>query len=138
MVVKKNIDRANPGRPERIIIMEYSLLGRSNISPVPPTPPGERLRRWCLPINIISQIYRKQPPYNLLNRRIENETLPRCQAYDLGIIAWSPLAQGILAGGYTDASNLPNGSRGAQPKVFRERITQADIEGGKNSSKKPS
>ena len=35
----------------------------------------------------------EQPPYNLLDRRIENEIVPMCRAYDLGIITWSPLAQ---------------------------------------------
>ena len=35
-----------------------------------------------------------QPPYNLLDRRIENELVPMCQAHGLGLITWSPLAQG--------------------------------------------
>jgi aryl-alcohol dehydrogenase-like predicted oxidoreductase len=70
----------------------------------------------------------EQPPYNLLDRRIENEIIPMCQAYDLGIIAWSPLAHGVLAGRYTDAANLPDGSRGTLRKVFHERITQEGID----------
>lgn len=70
----------------------------------------------------------EQPPYNVLDRRIENEMIPMCQAYDLGIIAWSPLAQGILACKYTDPSHLPEGSRGAQKAVFADRITQKGIE----------
>ena len=37
----------------------------------------------------------EQPPYNLLDRRIETEIVPMCRAYDLGIISWSPLAQGV-------------------------------------------
>lgn len=72
----------------------------------------------------------EQPPYNLLDRRIENEILPMCRSFDLGIIAWSPLAHGVLAGRYTDASNLPEGSRGTIRNVFRERITQAGVEVG--------
>jgi aryl-alcohol dehydrogenase-like predicted oxidoreductase len=72
----------------------------------------------------------EQPPYNLLDRRIENEFIPMCQAYDLGIIAWSPLAHGVLAGRYTDADNLPEGSRGTLRKAFHERITQAGIDVG--------
>ena len=42
----------------------------------------------------------EQPPYNLLDRRIENELIPLCQKYGLGILPWSPLAGGILAGRY--------------------------------------
>lgn len=70
----------------------------------------------------------EQPPYNLLDRRIENEIIPMCQAYDLGIITWSPLAHGVLAGRYKDASNIPEGSRGALRTVYAERITQQGIE----------
>ena len=73
----------------------------------------------------------EQPPYNLLDRRIENEIIPMCHSYDLGIIAWSPLAHGILADRYKDASDLPEGSRGTLRSVFGERITQPGIEIGK-------
>ncbi len=69
----------------------------------------------------------EQPPYNLLDRRIENEIVPMSRHYDLGIISWSPLAQGVLAGKYQDAEQLPEGSRGSLRRVFRERITPAGI-----------
>ncbi len=70
----------------------------------------------------------EQPPYNLLDRRVENEIIPMCQAYDLGIISWSPLAHGVLAGRYEDAANIPPGSRGSLRTVYAERITQRGIE----------
>ena len=70
------------------------------------------------------------PPYNLLDRRIENEIIPMCQAYDLGIISWAPLAHGVLAGRYADASILPEGSRGTLRTIYRERITQDGIDVG--------
>lgn len=70
----------------------------------------------------------EQPPYNLLDRRAETEIIPMCQAYDLGIICWSPLAQGVLAGRYRDATQIPPGSRGAFKKVYGDRITQQGIE----------
>ena len=76
------------------------------------------------------------PPYNLLDRRIENEIIPMCRAYDLGIISWAPLAHGVLAGRYTNASNLPEGSRGTLRKVYRERITQDGVEIGLKFAKK--
>lgn len=69
----------------------------------------------------------EQPPYNLLDRRIENEIVPMCRHCDMGIISWSPLAQGVLAGKYADAEQLPEGSRGSLRGVFRERITSAGI-----------
>lgn len=46
----------------------------------------------------------EQPPYNLLDRRIETELLPFCRTYDLGVIPWSPLAGGILSGKYLTSS----------------------------------
>lgn len=40
----------------------------------------------------------EQSKYHLLERSIELEVIPACQDYGLGIIPWSPLASGILAG----------------------------------------
>ncbi len=42
----------------------------------------------------------EQPPYHLLDRRIERELLPMCQTYGFGVIPWSPLAGGFLTGKY--------------------------------------
>jgi aryl-alcohol dehydrogenase-like predicted oxidoreductase len=44
----------------------------------------------------------EQPPYNLLDRRVERELLPFCRTYEYGVIPWSPLAGGILSGKYLD------------------------------------
>ena len=73
----------------------------------------------------------EQPPYNLLDRRIENELVPMCQAHGLGLITWSPLAQGVLAGRYASATDLPADSRGAlRGGIYSERITPLGIEVG--------
>jgi len=45
----------------------------------------------------------EQSLYNLLERRIEMEVIPACQAYGVGIIPWSPLAGGLLAGSAADS-----------------------------------
>ncbi len=76
----------------------------------------------------------EQPPYNLLDRRIENEILPMCQAYDLGVVTWSPLAQGLLAGRYIDTPQFPEGSRGDIAAIYKERINAAGIEVGRKFS----
>jgi len=75
----------------------------------------------------------EQPPYNLLDRRIENELVPLCQKYDLAIIPWSPLAMGILAGRYTQTDDYPEGSRAKRwdNDAVRGRVTQRGIEVGK-------
>jgi aryl-alcohol dehydrogenase-like predicted oxidoreductase len=40
----------------------------------------------------------EQSIYNLLTRNIEQEVLPAAQAYGIGVLAWSPLFRGLLAG----------------------------------------
>ena len=73
----------------------------------------------------------EQPPYNLLDRRIENELVPLCEAYGLGIIPWSPMAMGILAGRYADAEDTPNDSRATlRGGIYAERVTARGIEVG--------
>jgi aryl-alcohol dehydrogenase-like predicted oxidoreductase len=42
----------------------------------------------------------EQPPYNLLDRRIERGLLPMARTYGIGIIPWSPLGGGLLTGKY--------------------------------------
>ena len=42
----------------------------------------------------------EQPPYHLLDRRIERELVPLAQTYGLALIPWSPLAGGFLTGKY--------------------------------------
>jgi len=75
----------------------------------------------------------EQPPYNLLDRRIENELVPLCQKYDLAIIPWSPLAMGILAGRYTQTTEYPEGSRAKlwDNSMVRARVTQRALDVGK-------
>ncbi|MCL2778085.1 MAG: aldo/keto reductase [Polyangiaceae bacterium] len=41
----------------------------------------------------------EQSLYNLIDRSIELEVIPACQAYGLGLIPWSPLKGGVLGGG---------------------------------------
>jgi len=40
----------------------------------------------------------EQSLYNLNERTIELEVIPACEAYGIGLIPWSPLARGLLAG----------------------------------------
>jgi 1-deoxyxylulose-5-phosphate synthase len=75
----------------------------------------------------------EQPPYNLLDRRIENELVPLCQKYDLAILPWSPLAMGILAGRYADPDAYPQDSRAKlwDSSLVQARVTQRGIDVGK-------
>jgi aryl-alcohol dehydrogenase-like predicted oxidoreductase len=53
----------------------------------------------------------EQPPYNLLDRRVERELLPMCRTYGFGVIPWAPLAGGLLSGKYRKGQPRPAGSR---------------------------
>jgi aryl-alcohol dehydrogenase-like predicted oxidoreductase len=70
----------------------------------------------------------EQPPYNLVDRRAEVEILPMCRAFDLGVLAWSPLAQGTLAGRYVRGAGFPPGSRATRKPTFGDRVSDAAIE----------
>jgi aryl-alcohol dehydrogenase-like predicted oxidoreductase len=79
----------------------------------------------------------EQPPYNLLDRRIENELVPLCQKYGLAILPWSPLAMGILAGRYARTDNFPEDSRAHlwESSMVKARVTQRGIEVGQAVSR---
>ncbi|MBI5948188.1 MAG: aldo/keto reductase [Chloroflexi bacterium] len=53
----------------------------------------------------------EQPPYNLLDRRIERELIPMAQTYGFGLIPWSPLGGGLLTGKYNRDEAPPEDSR---------------------------
>lgn len=77
----------------------------------------------------------EQPPYNLLDRRIENELVPLAQAHGLAIIPWSPAAMGLLAGRYDDAAMVPADSRAAlRGGIYADRITPAGVAAGRRFS----
>ncbi|MBU6157380.1 MAG: aldo/keto reductase [Alphaproteobacteria bacterium] len=48
--------------------------------------------------NGLTQFVSMQPHYNLLYREEEREMLPLCASEGIGVIPWSPLARGFLAG----------------------------------------
>lgn len=64
----------------------------------------------------LAPIASDQPKYNLLHQDIETEVLPLCRREGIGIINFSPLAQGLLTGKYKPGESLPAGSRASDPK----------------------
>jgi voltage-dependent potassium channel beta subunit len=67
----------------------------------------------------------EQPPYSLLKREIEAEVLPACRQLGIGILPYSPLAQGALTGKYLSGAR-PDGSRAVDPK--RNQFIQKYLE----------
>lgn len=79
----------------------------------------------------IARYISEQPPYNLLDRRIENELVPLAQRYGLALLPWSPLGGGILAGRYTQGQPFPADSRAGRAGgagIFADRVTAAAVE----------
>lgn len=69
----------------------------------------ETARRMGVPQPVVCQ-----PPYSAVTRLIEAELLPCCAQYGLGVVAYSPLARGVLSGKYVDQAAPPAGSRAAR------------------------
>ena len=55
--------------------------------------------------NGFAQFVSMQPHYNLLYREEEREMLPLCMTEGIGVIPWSPLARGFLAGNRKPGDN---------------------------------
>jgi aryl-alcohol dehydrogenase-like predicted oxidoreductase len=54
--------------------------------------------QWVTEQRGLARFRSEQPHYSILNRGIEREVLPVCERYGLGVLVWSPLAMGLLAG----------------------------------------
>ncbi len=66
-------------------------------------------RRMDVPTPVVCQPY-----YNAMDRTPEQEILPACEYHGLGIVAYSPLARGVLTGKYgTAVSQKRKGTRAA-------------------------
>jgi aryl-alcohol dehydrogenase-like predicted oxidoreductase len=59
--------------------------------------------------------------YNLNERTIELEVIPACEAYGIGLIPWSPLARGLLAGALTPATVGRRADKDLQKEVEKYR-----------------
>ena len=76
---------------------------------------------WVSDRNGLNRFVCEQPPYHIMDRRIERELLPVAQTYGIGIIPWSPLAGGKLTGKYRRGEPAPENSR-EDPSKFTEAM----------------
>jgi aryl-alcohol dehydrogenase-like predicted oxidoreductase len=65
-----------------------------------------------------------QPLYNIVNRDPEVELFPMCQAFGVGVVAYSPLGRGVLTGKYRLGEGFPEGSRAARKD---KRIQETEL-----------
>lgn len=68
-----------------------------------------------------------QERYNLIERQLDHELMPVIQSYGLGLIPFSPLANGLLTGKYRHGAPLPAGARlTTTPRIAERYLTQAN------------
>ena len=77
---------------------------------------------WTSKVNNLHSFVTVQPQYNLLARQIERELVPCCQAYNIGVIPYFPLASGFLTGKYRQGEKPPADSRLSAPNPAFQRI----------------
>jgi L-glyceraldehyde 3-phosphate reductase len=85
-------------------------VGISAYSPEKTVEMATVLRAWNVPLLI------HQPKYSLFVREIENGLFDALERVGAGMIAFSPLAQGVLSSRYLDG--IPRGSRAAGGSRF--------------------
>ena len=66
---------------------------------------------WTCKEQGLNRIVSDQPPYHLLDRRIEQELIPMASTYGLAVLPWSPLADGFLTGKYRRGRPPPANAR---------------------------
>ncbi|MEC0244061.1 aldo/keto reductase family protein [Paenibacillus dokdonensis] len=76
---------------------------------------------------LLDRIVVNQPQYNMFQRYIEKEIMPLSERSGIGQVVFSPLAQGLLTGKYTSASDIPQDSRAAKLEWMRKGITEERI-----------
>ncbi|HXZ63210.1 MAG TPA: aldo/keto reductase [Streptosporangiaceae bacterium] len=84
------------------------------------------LRRWQAAEDALgSRVLSNQVRYNLVDRSPERDLLPYAQARGRVVIAYSPLAQGLLAGRYNRDSRPGNRVRAANPLFLPDNLERA-------------
>jgi aryl-alcohol dehydrogenase-like predicted oxidoreductase len=75
----------------------------------------------------IAPVTSLQPPYSIIRRHIEAETLPYCEKQGIGVISYAPMASGLLTGAMTRerAAALPaDDFRSRNPEFHEPRLSK--------------
>jgi len=83
---------------------------------------------WISRINSLGSFVSIQSRYNILERRLENEVVPCCQAYGIGVIPWGPLAGGFLTGKYSRENRASvEGRLSKTNRLYESLFTDANL-----------
>lgn len=69
-----------------------------------------------------------QSQYHLLERDVEREVIPYCQAHNVGFIPYFPLAGGFLTGKYQRGAAIPAGARGEFSEYVQGYLTDENYD----------
>lgn len=85
--------------------------------------------QWVAERRGLARFRTEQPPYSILNRSIERDVLPTCQRFGMGVMAWSPLAKGMLTGKYRRGAAAPDSLRAKFfPDAMSDEASLARVE----------
>ena len=75
--------------------------------------------QWAARDRGLQRFVTEQPPYSILVRAIENDVLPTCLRYGMGVMSYSPLTGGWLSGRWRKDTGQQSSSRaGRLPERF--------------------
>ena len=63
-----------------------------------------------------------QPPYSLFWRHVEKDAMPLCRAQGLSVLAYSPMAQGLLTGKFGPDHRFKRGDHRRANRLFQEPV----------------
>ena len=69
-----------------------------------------------------------QPPYNMLQREIESDTLPWCRKHNVAVLVYWPLLKGLLAGRMTRDTVFPAGDSRQKYRMFHGEEWQKNLD----------
>ena len=74
--------------------------------------------QWAAREHHLSRYVTEQPSYSILQRGIETHVLPVTEEYGLGVLAWSPLASGLLSGAVRAGQEVTTHRSAVVPERF--------------------
>lgn len=63
-----------------------------------------------------------QVPYNILDQKAEKKIFPICHKWQMGVIVFSPIAQGLLSGKYNEKTKFSKNDRRNKSKYFTPKF----------------
>ncbi len=100
-------------------LQRVGLVGEAGVSNYP-------LERWRAAEDALGgRVLSNQVRYSLVDRSPERDLLPFAESHDRVVIAYSPLAQGLLSGKYHQGSRPANRVRAANPLFLPDNLERA-------------